>query len=208
MTDVLADRLPRLCIFARAPVLGQVKTRLAAALGPQAALRAHVRLVLDTLDRLAEIPGVQCELWVAGAMEVPVIEEWRAERSLTVHEQVGADLGERMAHALATCLDANRKGLIVGCDCPTVTGAYIDRAVAALDHHDLVLGPAEDGGYGLIGLRKLAPELFNDMCWGSSGIFAETIKRANDSGLSWAALETLWDVDNERDWRRFLTLRN
>ncbi|MCZ6854349.1 MAG: TIGR04282 family arsenosugar biosynthesis glycosyltransferase, partial [Gammaproteobacteria bacterium] len=178
MASVLADQLPRLCIFTRAPVLGLVKTRLAATLGPEAALEAHVRLVSDTLDRLAEIPGIQCELWVAGDMDQPILEGWRTKWSLTLREQVGEDLGERMAHAIADCLDTSLKGLIVGCDCPTVTAAYVCQAVAELDSHDLILGPAEDGGYGLIGLRKLAPNIFTGMRWGTANVFAETVKQA------------------------------
>ncbi len=203
----MPDQLPILCIFSRAPVLDQVKSRLARALGRQGALEAHERLVGDTLDRLAEIPGVQCELWIAGDPNLPAVERWRAGRSLTLRTQVGDDLGERMAHAIAVCLEAGCVGLIVGSDCPTITAAYIRLAVAALDENDLVLGPAEDGGYGLIGLRVPAPELFSDMIWSTARVFTETVKRANGLGLSWTALDTVWDVDTERDWQRFLALR-
>lgn len=208
MVGDLADRLPRLCIFARAPVLGQVKTRLAETMGTQGALQAHERLVADTLDRLADIPGIQCELWVAGDTDHPVIGQWRTGRSLTLRKQVGDDLGERMAHAICACLEAGCSGLIVGSDCPTITAAYIRQAVAVLDTHDLVLGPAEDGGYGLIGLRHPAPELFTGMLWSTAEVFAETVARANCLGLSWSVLETLWDVDDERGWQRFLALRD
>ena len=208
MVGGLADRFPRLCIFARAPVLGQVKTRLAETLGEQGALEVHERLVSDTLDRLADIPGIQCELWVTGDTDHPVIGHWRTGWSLTLRKQVGDDLGERMAHAISACLEAGCIPLIVGSDCPTITAAYICQAVAVLDTHDLVLGPAEDGGYGLIGLRNPAPELFTDMPWSTAEVFAETVARANRLGLSWSVLETLWDVDDERDWQRFLALRD
>ncbi len=208
MVGDLADRLPRLCIFARAPVLGQVKTRLAETIGKQGALQAHERLVSDTLDRLADLPGIQCELWVVGDTDHPVIGHWRTGRSLTLRKQVGDDLGERMAHAISACLEAGCLGLIVGSDCPTITAGYIRQAAAALDTHDLVLGPAEDGGYGLIGLRVPAPELFTGMLWSTAEVFADTVARANCLGLSWTALETLWDVDDERGWQRFLALRD
>ena len=113
-----------------------------------------------------------------------------------------------MAHAVSSCLQARCVGLIVGSDCPTITAGYIRQAVIALDEHDLVLGPAEDGGYGLIGLRIPAPELFRGIPWSTPEVFAETIKRAGCCGMSWTALETVWDVDDERDWLRFLTLRD
>ncbi|MFB3107603.1 MAG: TIGR04282 family arsenosugar biosynthesis glycosyltransferase, partial [Pseudomonadales bacterium] len=128
--------------------------------------------------------------------------------SLTLRKQVGDDLGERMAHAISACLEAGSSALIVGSDCPTITAAYIRQAAAVLDTHDLVLGPAEDGGYGLIGLRHPAPELFTGMLWSTAEVFAQTVARANCLGLSWSVLETLWDVDDEPGWQRFLALRD
>jgi rSAM/selenodomain-associated transferase 1 len=196
--------LPRLCIFARAPVLGEVKTRLGKTIGEQGALAAHQQLVQLALSQLARVPGLDSQLWIAGSVDDPGVVRWSRQWQLPVFAQQGDDLGARMQHAVDACLADQSLALVVGTDCPAITAAYVSAAIGVLERCDLVLGPAEDGGYGLIGLRKPAPELFNDMQWGSDGVLARTLERASKNGLSYQMLETIWDVDEASDWFRFL----
>lgn len=201
---------PRLCIFARSPVVDQVKRRLAAEIGAASALAAHQQLVEDSLDRLAVVPGIVSELWLAGPGNQQV-RQWLERYPLILRRQRGADLGARMLHALRSSAAAGVAGLVVGTDCPAIDRDYIAEAADRLRTADVVLGPAEDGGYGLIGanaaiLARAAP-LFDDMPWGSDRVFATTVDRAARAGLRTACLATIWDVDTAADWRRYLALR-
>jgi rSAM/selenodomain-associated transferase 1 len=202
------SNLARLCIFARAPVLHKVKTRLASSIGAQAALAAHEELVSLALSQMAKVPGLASELWIAGPTDHPTVVQWSEGWQLPIVAQQGDDLGARMSHALQRCLDEGAQGLVVGTDCPAITSGYVQRAARSLNSHDLVLGPAEDGGYGLIGLRKPAPALFEDIHWGTDTVLRETLDRALRVGLSYELLPTIWDVDTAADWDRFRARRS
>lgn len=201
---------PRLCIFARVPALGAVKGRLAASLGAEGALRAHDMLVRDTLARLAELPGVRSELWLDGRPNA-LAQDWLRRHPIPWRRQQGEDLGARMSHALRTGTEAGGVALVVGADCPTVDADYVAAAVAELSGCDVVLGPAEDGGYALIGIRPSAlgmlDRLFRGMVWGTDRVLADTLARAEGAALTVALLEPVWDVDEVDDWERFLALR-
>ncbi len=195
--------MTRLCIFARAPVLGKVKTRLAGQIGAAAALAAHEELVCHTLDRLASVPELECQLWIAGAADHPGVLRWARRWALPVLVQRGDDLGARMCHAIETSLAEASAAVIVGTDCPGITADYVRQAAFALQENDLVLGPAEDGGYGLIGLRRSVPECFENVAWGTDLVLAQTIALARERGLSYRLLDEVWDVDDERGWARY-----
>lgn len=189
--------MKRLAIFAKAPVLGQVKTRLAAHLGERVALAAYRDLLASTLAALqAGGPAFAPELWVAGYSAE--VEEWR--RRLPVFAQPEGDLGVRMAAAFADGVAA-----LVGCDIPALTASYVDRALAALDDADLVLGPTEDGGYCLIAMDRPHLEVFADIPWSTSEVLAATRRRAEH--LRVVALEPLWDVDDVTGWARWNATR-
>lgn len=194
-----------LCIFARAPVHGTVKRRLAAGIGAVAALEAHVRLLGEALDRLTGIPAIDTELWLAGpAASLDGI----LQPGCVLRQQTDGDLGERMLGALTDALERAPKAVIVGSDCPDIDAAYVAGACERLDRSDVVIGPAEDGGYGLIGARRdvvaALPALFRGMSWGTATVFETTLARARQAGLDVARLATVWDVDTETDWRRYL----
>jgi glycosyltransferase A (GT-A) superfamily protein (DUF2064 family) len=93
--------------------------------------------------------------------------------------------------------------VLIGCDCPPIDSAYLREAFAALDAHDLVLGPAEDGGYGLIGVRSKVPAVFEDVAWGSDQVLARTLALCRAEGVGAAVLPEIWDVDDESGWQRF-----
>lgn len=197
---------PTLCIFARAPVYGRVMTRLAADIGREGAAVAHHELVEDTLTRLAPMEGITIELWLDDPAH-PGGRAWARRWSLPLRRQQGDDLGGRMHAALSRCLAQGSRGVVVGTDCPSVDAAYVRRALAALDDHDVVLGPAADGGYGLVGVRRAVPEMFHGISWGTATVLKESLSAASAAGASVALLEEIWDVDTAADWHRYLRER-
>ena len=189
--------MTRLAIFARAPIRGRVKTRLAKDIGTDAALLAYRELLALTLSRLAPGRGAfSPEIWVEG--DSPEVVTWR--RSFAVFMQPPGDIGERMAAAFEAGVD-----VLVGCDIPCLTAAYVDEAVAALADADLVLGPTEDGGYCLVAMREPHLGIFQNVPWSTGHVLTATLEAA--SGLSVKTLDRLWDVDDGDDFRRWQSSR-
>ncbi len=190
----------RLCIFARRPVLGTVKTRLAAEIGEVAALTAHIELTEGVLERCVAPEAYDTELWLAGAAEAdePVVARWLERYGIAGREQSSGDLGERMRFALEA---KSGPTVLIGSDLLDVDASYIAGALKRLEEADVVLGPAEDGGYGLIGALRPVPELFAGIDWGTSRVFTQTSQCAREAGLRVAVLTTLRDVDTPAEWR-------
>ncbi len=192
----------RLVVFLKAPRSGEVKTRLAETLGADAARAAYRQLVETLLANLASLHAV--ELCFAPPDASAEIKPWlRADWSAC--PQSGGDLGARL-HAAFTehFLSDAEQVVIIGSDCPDVTATDIEDAWLALTGHDVVLGPALDGGYWLVGLRAPQPGLFTAMPWSTDAVFAETMRRARESDLRIAVLRELADVDTVADWERWL----
>lgn len=185
--------------FAREPVVGAVKTRMIPHLSPQEACALHSELVLRTAATLVGVALGPVELWVAGDGQHALFERCLGLGLACLKGQQGGDLGGRMYHALADGLDRFERVLLVGSDCPGMDADYLARAAAALDRADVVLGPAMDGGYVLIGARRLAPEVFEGIAWGTSAVLAETTQRLRGLGLRWAELPPLRDIDRPED---------
>jgi len=196
----------RLCIFARVPVRGTVKRRLVPALGEAGALAAHTELLEGTLQRCVHPPAYRSELWLSGDPHHPAVDDWCHRFALEVHTQTGADLGERMRMALEDDLDAPVRAVLIGADCPDIDRDYVTAAFAALAASDVVLGPAADGGYGLIGLKRPLPDLFRDIPWGSATVRAATLERARRTGVTVHCLPEIYDVDRPEDWVRYRAL--
>jgi len=197
----------RLALFARAPVLGAVKSRLAASIGEAAALQAHRTLVEDALARLADRGGWALELWVAGDPEHADVTRWCSRYRVRARAQVGDDLGDRMRSTLADMLVRGTRAVLAGCDCPTIDAGYVASAFAALDRSGLVLGPAEDGGYGLIGVRGTVPDVFSGVRWGGADVLTATLARAATLDVETTLLDEVWDVDDLKGWKRYQSLR-
>lgn len=190
----------RLLQFAKAPLPGRVKTRLAAEVGDAAAVQLHCRLVRYTFSLLHKSAMAPLQLWVSGHAEHPLFIGLQRTHSTPLYEQRGADLGERMHHALATALCDGDYAVLVGSDCPALDREYLDAAFAALDAgSDVVVGPARDGGYVLIGLRRPCSQLFQGMQWGADTVLAETRERLAMLDCDWLELPELWDVDRKAD---------
>lgn len=194
-----------LLVFAKAPRLGTVKTRLAETMGAEAALKVYFRLLEELRTRLQGLPNVT----VCFAPEDGQ-EELRAElpNHWSFQPQLGADLGERLQHAFTEAFARGAERVAaIGSDCPVLSPIDIQDAWRALDHHDVVFGPSEDGGYWLIGMRQMEPGLFNGISWSSSSVLKESLAQARDHQLRVAFLRRLRDIDTEADWRSYLAAR-
>jgi rSAM/selenodomain-associated transferase 1 len=192
----------RVAVFARAPVAGEVKTRLVPLLGADGAARLHAALVRRALATACEARVGAVELWCAPDERHPFFEVCARQYGATLHRQQGADLGERMQHAFELSLAARRALLLIGSDCPALAPADLLAAAAALASHDAVIAPAEDGGYVLVGLARAMPAIFRDIAWGGPGVMAETRARLDAANARWTAMRTLWDVDRPEDVAR------
>jgi rSAM/selenodomain-associated transferase 1 len=192
-------------VFARAPRPGEVKTRLIPALGADGAAALHVKLVRRTLDTLRAASLRRAELHCTPGTDDPFFWFCSGHYGVTLHDQVAGDLGTRMASALEHALATRERALLVGTDCPALGPRHLRQAEKALrDGNDAVLVPCEDGGYALIGLKRLDRRLFEGIAWGSDGVMTGTRARLEQIGWSWTELETLWDVDRPEDHARLL----
>ena len=206
----LRSSAPLVMQFSKWPEAGRVKTRLIPALGVTGALNAHVTLSLQVLDNLCAT-GFDVEFWWDRPLETPpedaapVLQELNSA-GIRQCFQDGENLGARMAAALAGALKERTTAIIVGSDCPSVDPGYVRMAAAALRDFDVVLGPSNDGGYVLIGARKMHPAALADVAWGTPGVMEQTLARMASAGLTVTMLEPRWDVDEPEDWARFQRL--
>tara|TARA_R110001599_G_scaffold353870_1_gene601384 strand:- start:177939 stop:178592 length:654 start_codon:yes stop_codon:yes gene_type:complete len=185
--------------FAREPRAGAVKTRMMPHLSASAACDLHSELVLWTTDSLVGAGLGPVELVVAGALEHALFARCRDRGLLAIRRQQGADLGERMYQALADGLRRYERVILVGSDCPGIDRDYLEAAFAALDSSEVVLGPALDGGYVLVGARRPCREMFAGIAWGTDTVLAATRERLQGVGLEWSELPPLADIDRPED---------
>jgi rSAM/selenodomain-associated transferase 1 len=188
-----------LIVFAKAPVAGQVKTRLIPALGAAGAAALAERLLAHALAAAAAAGFDSVELCAAPDAGHPALQRLARQHGLRLAAQGEGPLGARMQRALARALVLHRRALLMGSDLPGLDAACLRRAAAALDTHDAVFVPALDGGYGLVGLRRPAPQLFEDMRWSTPQVMQHTRQRAAALGLRVAELEPLADIDVPAD---------
>ena len=197
--------------FAKWPLLGNVKTRLAVHLGDTLARDVHIRLTEEVHGNLCCYEGADIEVHVdtVGTFNDEhsngIFDTWANASSLLL--QQGEDLGERMLKAIENGLRCYPKVLIVGSDCPSVDAEYLASAFSALESADMVVGPAEDGGYVLVGFSSIKSEVFDRVEWGSSEVLAQTLENAARINLSVARLDERWDVDEFADYVRWSNSR-
>ena len=195
-----------IAVLAKAPIPGLAKTRLIARLGADGAARLQAVLTEHAV-RTALAAGLgSVTLWCTPDTRHPAFVKLAHRTGVALEAQRGADLGARMAHAVA-----QRAGrgpvLLTGTDCPALTPEHLRTAAAALEGGDeVVLIPAEDGGYVLVGLMESHPALFEGVPWGSDRVIDVTRGRLRALGLRWSELTTLWDLDRPADLDRLATL--
>jgi rSAM/selenodomain-associated transferase 1 len=205
-----AHDAPRLLVFAKEPVPGQVKTRLARAFGAERAAAIYRSLSTVTLAhaRAARAAGYvgAIELWCAPSPASAWFAALARDADATLHAQPdAADLGRRMTFAIADALGRASGVLLIGTDCPWLDAAALRHAAAALGIHDAVLGPAEDGGFVLVGARR--PVAFGATRWSTPHACADAGAALTRSGIRWTELPVSWDVDEPEDFERWNALR-
>lgn len=190
-----------LIVFVKEPRPGAVKTRLASAIGPEAAADVYRALAEQEIRRTAPRPGEYSRLFFFTPAEARErIQSWLPGESLW--PQGGDDLGARMAGAFAEAFRRGaRRAAVIGTDVPWVSRGLVADALSALGEHDVVLGPTADGGYYLLALDRPRPELFGGIAWSTRSVFAATVERAGALGLGVSVLEELPDIDTLEDVR-------
>ncbi len=186
-------------VFAKAPTPGAVKTRLIPPLTAEQAAHLHAALVHDTLRRLVRLDMVRY-LACAPSVREPFLRDCANRYGARLIAQGTGDLGQRMRRVAATLLARHRKVLFLGTDSPTLPLRLVAQAARRLDRVDLVFGPSEDGGYYLLGQRRLYPEIFRGVAWGGASVLSDTLAKLDRSNV---ALNPWWyDVDRPDDLAR------
>jgi rSAM/selenodomain-associated transferase 1 len=202
--------------YAKWPKLGHVKTRIAKDLGDQRALEIHYELLHAILCRFNAENAIAYQLWLDSIDHHQATDDSVSKRlarlieskNIVCRQQQGSDLGRRMSNTLKTLSSDYEQVAIIGSDCPNVTTKDLQQVSSALDNHDLVLIPAEDGGYVLLAMRSIAINSLSDywldgIDWGTSEVLAETLRACKMSGLSAYLLPESWDVDEVVDYKRW-----
>ncbi len=194
-------------IFAKAPIPGTVKTRLCPPLTLDEAASLHGTLVLDAIERTKGLQGIS--LYIAGAPDLthPFFKVMEGRYGARLLLQRAPDLGARMRQAMQDAFDQGAQDvLLTGTDLPTLPRVHLVEALTLIKAHDVVLGPTTDGGYYLIGLRKMIPELFDGIAWSTASVLAETKKKIEAAGLSLGLLPERRDLDTLEDLKAFIAL--
>ncbi|MBL9190152.1 MAG: TIGR04283 family arsenosugar biosynthesis glycosyltransferase [Opitutaceae bacterium] len=192
----------RLILMLKFPRPGAVKTRLIPALGAERACALHRALVAATLATIREFSAttaVAVEVRITGSPDDQAARAWLGE-GVAIREQGEGDLGARMERAIAAAFaEGMEQVVVIGGDCPEIRPHHLAAAFGALTEREAVLGPAADGGYYLIGLRRPLSALFRGIAWGGAEVRAQTLAAAQTHGVSLAALEQLRDIDIPED---------
>jgi rSAM/selenodomain-associated transferase 1 len=185
-------------VFQKNAILGKVKTRLASGMGEPRALEIYRHLIQSTYSVLEDVAA---PVWTYFSDFIPETVNPPIAKSFL---QEGQNLGERMAHAFARSFESGMdKVVLIGTDCPTLQSHHLHEAFEALTDSDLVLGPATDGGYYLIGMKRRADYLFEGIAWSTAEVLSQTLVVATVHGLLSTLLDELSDIDTQEDWERF-----
>jgi len=186
-------------VFARYPAEGKVKTRLASTIGARSAANIYKKIAENVIDEIKPVPNSNKYIFYSEETEKDLIKKWLGRRFYYAH-QSGADLGEKMLNAFRIVFGHGaNKAIIIGTDIPDLSTDVINGAIDALDNSDVVIGPAKDGGYFLLGMKNFYPKLFREIKYSTDTVFDETIKKINSLGLTFTRLNELQDIDTEED---------
>jgi len=187
-----------LCIFTKAPIIGKVKTRLAPELSEQQACRVHEGLLQHCILQ-TQSTDWENQLWATDTSH-SYIKEKVNQYGMLLHAQQGANLGQRMAFAVKQSLKKFSYAIIIGTDCPSIDTEVVTQAINQLKLGlDVVLSPADDGGYVLIGFSIVAEDVFSDIEWGTEQVLETTRIRLQAAGLRWSELASQRDIDRPDD---------
>lgn len=194
MNEVMNEEA--IIIFVRNPVLGSVKTRIAAKLGAEAALKVYHKLLDHTHRIVLPLAATKFVFYADGINHADI---WEND-SFGKQNQPAGDLGFKMQHAFETLFAMGyQRLLIIGSDCYDLTTAQVSEAFEKLKKNDVVIGPAVDGGYYLLGMKKMYSSLFQNIQWSSETVLNQTIKACEIENAVYSKLPTLSDVDEAED---------
>lgn len=188
---------PLIIVFLKALRPGAVKTRLAQSIGPEAACQAYDEMSRSVLKTLRGFQHIQLRFTPDDAQPeiVPLLQPgW------SIAPQGNGNLGDRMKRAI---LETGGPAILIGTDCPAIEPSDLTEARIALNDYPVVIGPARDGGYWLIGMCEYKPNLFQDINWSTETVFEETLTRAEQENLPVHLLRELSDIDTEADWKEW-----
>jgi len=194
----------KVLLFMKTPVPGKVKSRLAKDIGDEKAASLYSGILKHCISECVN-SGFETLLY---ANEDPSNFLKEASLELNFKIQRGKSIGEKMSVAFEEESDGENAIILVGSDIPGINSRLLESAVEGLSTHDIVLGPAMDGGYYLIGMKKYYPEVFENIKWSSSSVLGSTIDRINNQGLTYILLEELRDIDTIEDLNYFPELKN
>lgn len=187
-------------LFARDPVVGQVKTRLHPFLDQETIFQLYTRFLNDSIEKICKVKNADCFIGVTPSDLSGFFSRLKTGRSIEVFLQEGKDLGERMKNTFQERIkEGYHRTAIIGSDSPSLPISYIDQALAA--DKDLVLGPSTDGGYYLISMGRKLVDVFQGVAWGSDAVLAQTLDRLKFTSCSLELLPPWYDVDRPEDLR-------
>ncbi len=195
----------RILIFAKAPIPGLAKTRLIPALGAEGAAQLYANMLQTKVQEIGASSLCPLQCWCTPDCTHEIFQQFATQSNLSLHLQRGDDLGQRMAFAAEQALQEAEYVVLIGGDAPSLTVAHLQQAISWLESGaDAVLGPAEDGGYVLLALHYMQPELFTAMPWGADQVLSITRQRLKQFERHWRELPMLWDVDRPEDLARLV----
>jgi len=196
-------------LFAKAPVAGQVNTRLIPELGIEAATQLQYHLIHQRMKALSHARLCEVVIMCAPDINHTCFTECQVLYPVSLHLQQGENIGERMLSGMIWALEKKSRVIIIGTDAPSLDIKTIDNALMNLhDNTNVVITPAEDGGYVLIGVDDNYPALFDGISWGTEKVMQQTRDRISQSDLSSYETESRWDIDRPEDYQRYLLLKN
>ena len=195
-------------VFAKAPIEGKVNTRLIADIGVSTATRLQHDLIHDRLSMLSKANLCDVRLMCALDIQHECFQECKQQYPISLFEQSGNDLGERMFNGIQHALQQYKFCIVIGTDAPALDEIKIKQALDVLrNEKEIVFVPAEDGGYVLLGMRHAYDFLFQDITWGSAEVMQQSRNKLNENNISYKELGECWDVDRLEDYQRYLLTR-
>jgi len=193
-----------LIVFVRYPVMGKVKTRLAATIGNSKATKVYKTVAENIINEIKKIPNCNKYIFYSVEEEKLLVKKWLGKGFYYAHQE-GNDLGERMKNAFRMVFGHGaEKAIIVGTDIPEITAENISGAIKSLENSETVIGPSNDGGYYLLGMKKFHPQLFENIEYSTNTVFKETKEKITSIGISNSVLNVLNDIDVEDDLKHCL----
>ena len=190
-------------IFSRDPVPGKTKTRLIPLLGEQGAADLHRILLSEIIKSANESIFSNVELWCTSDPAESILHEYTKYNQFKLIKQVGNNLGERMLYAARQALNQYKFAVIIGSDCPLLSSQMLDMAYQTLEKGcDAVLGPTDDGGYYLLGMRNIDNAIFKNIPWSESNVAEITRGKMQNLGWNYVELDCLWDIDRPEDIKK------